>query len=202
MSSILVIDGHPNPESLTAALAQSYAGAAAGARLIALRDLDFDVHIRFGYTARMDLEPDLAEAREAVHAAKHLVIFTPVWWRSMPPLLKGFFDRAFLPKQEYRYRSNGLPEGLLKGRSARAIITSDTPKFLQGLMPDTKLKSLTRGTLGFCGFKPVKATYLAPVKGSTPQQRATWIEMAAALGRQDAAQMPANQRGALSTTAG
>lgn len=189
MSSTLVIDGHPNPDSLCAALALSYAEGHGGARLLAVRDLDFDVHMRFGYTRRMPLEPDLAEARQAIHEAKHIVVVTPVWWRSTPALLKGFLDRALLPKEDYRYKTNGLPEGLLTGRSARLVVTSDTPLALQALMPDTRLDQLARGTLAFCGLKPVKVTRFAPVKGSTPEQRAEWIRTIAEIGRRDASRL-------------
>lgn len=50
MSSTLVLDAHPNPGSLCAALAERYAGAHPDARLLRLRDLDFDPHLRHGYT--------------------------------------------------------------------------------------------------------------------------------------------------------
>lgn len=186
MSAILVIDGHPNPDSLCAAIARTYAENSTDARLVAVRDLAFDVHMRHGYTRRMPIEPDLADARDAIRDARHLVVVTPVWWRSTPAVLKGFLDRALLPQEDYRYTKRGLPEGLLGGRSARVFITSDTPHFLQPVMPDTRLRSLTRGTLAFCGFSPVRATRFAPVKGSTAQQRAGWLETVGQVARVEA----------------
>ena len=189
MSTTLVIDGHPNPESLCAALARAYVAGNPDARLLALRDLDFDVHMRFGYTRRMPVEPDLAEARAAIREAAHLVVVTPVWWRSTPALLKGFLDRALLPQEDYRYSKHGLPQGLLRGRSARAIITSDTPLPLQYVMPDTRLRSLTHGTLRFCGFGPVSVTRFAPVNHSTPERRAAWLATVEQLGAADAARV-------------
>lgn len=185
----LIIDGHPNPESLTAAIARTYVENHPDAQLLAVRDLDFDVHMRFGYAARMPIEPDLARAREAIREATHLVVCTPVWWRSTPAMLKGFLDRALLPQEDYRYRANGLPEGLLTGCSAHVFITSDTPPLLQRLMPDSRLRSLTRGTLGFCGFAPVRTTRFTPVKNSTPEQRSAWLaDVAKQAERQGSAQ--------------
>lgn len=175
MPTTLVIDGHPNPTSLCAAMAQTYADSARDALLLAVRDLKFDVHMRHGYTQRMEIEPDLAAARTAIREARHLVVVTPVWWRSIPALLKGFLDRALLPQEDYRYTKHGLPEGLLAGRSARVLLTADTPLLLQHLLPDTRLRSLTQGTLAFCGFSPVRATRFAPVKTSTNEQRAAWL---------------------------
>lgn len=187
MSAVLVIDGHPNPDSLSAAIARTYAEHSADARLLTVRDMDFDMHMRFGYTKRMPIEPDLAEARQAIRDAQHLVIVTPLWWRSIPAMLKGFLDRALLPQEDYRYTKLGLPEGLLTGRSARVFITADTPRVLQGMMPDSRLRSLTRGTLGFCGFKPVRVTRFAPVKGSTAQRRGEWLATARRLAGEDTA---------------
>lgn len=186
MSATLVIDGHPNPDSLCASLARSYTAGNLHARLLAVRDLDFDPHMRYGYTKRMPIEPDLADARAAIREARHLVVVTPVWWRSTPALLKGFLDRALSPKEDFRYDAKGMPEGLLKGRSARVVITSDTPLWMQRLLPDTRLRSLTHGTIGFCGFDPVKVTRFTAVNKSTAEQRAGWLEAIERIGRLDA----------------
>lgn len=185
MSAILVIDGHPNPDSLCASIARTYTEHSSDARLLTVRDLAFDVHMRYGYTRAMPIEPDLADARDAIRRARHVVVVTPTWWRSTPALLKGFLDRALLPKEDYRYTERGLPEGLLTGRTARVFITADTPLALQWVMPDTRLRSLTRGTLGFCGFS-VKTTRFAPVKGSTEQRRAQWLDAVARVARDEA----------------
>lgn len=194
----LVIDGHPNPDSLCASLAAAYVSGNPGARLVAVRDLEFDVHMRYGYTKRMPIESDLAGIRAAVREASHIVVITPVWWRSVPAVLKGFLDRALLPQEDYRYTDLGLPEGLLKGRTGRLIATADTPVWLQPLMPDTRLRSLSHGTLRFCGIKPVEVTRFAPVNKSTPEKRAAWLREVERLGTRDAARIGA---GALSPAA-
>ncbi|WP_258566927.1 NAD(P)H-dependent oxidoreductase [Microbacterium sp. Se5.02b] len=95
--------------------------------MLALRDLDFDPHLRFGYRERMTLEPDLVDAKQALHEADSIIVATPLWWGSVPALLKGFFDRALLPQQEYRYSKLGLPEGLLPARRGRLLLLADTP---------------------------------------------------------------------------
>lgn len=186
MTSTLVIDGHPNPDSLCAAMARAYTDAHGDARLLVLRELDLDLHMRHGYTQRMPIEPDLADARQAIRDAAHVVVVTPVWWRSVPALLKGFLDRALLPKEDYRYRDNGLPEGLLSGRTGRVIATTDTPPLLSWVMPDTRLRALRNGTLKFCGISPLQFDLYGAVRTSTPQQRAVWLEKVAASAATDA----------------
>jgi len=187
MSAALVLDGHPDARSLTAALTRRYAEAHGDARVLALRDLVFDPILRFGYRERMTLEPDLVEAREALHAARTIVVTTPLWWGSVPALLKGFFDRALLPQQEYRYTSSGLPEGLLTAPHGRLMLLADTPWFLT---PFTGLPAQThvaRGTMRFCGIRDVRTTRMLGVKDASPARVEAWLDRAARLGAADGA---------------
>ena len=157
MSAVLVIDAHPNPESLCAALARRYADAArqagASVTLLSLRELAFDLVLHQGYRGQQPLEPDLQRAQRLVEASAHLCLVTPLWWGSVPALLKGFFDRTLQRGWAYRYQDNGNPLGLLAGRSARVLLTTDSPGwYLRLLQGDPTVKQLVRSTLRFCGF--------------------------------------------------
>lgn len=181
----LVIDGHPDARSLTAALAQRYAAGHGNARVLALRDLDFDPHLRFGYRERMTLEPDLVDAKRALQDADTIVIATPLWWGSVPALLKGFFDRALLPQQEYRYTPLGLPEGLLPARHGRLLLLADTPWYFA---PFTGLPAQThvaRGTMRFCGIRSVRTHRMLGVKTAAPTTITRWLDRAERLGAAD-----------------
>lgn len=188
----LVIDGHPNPDSLCASLARSYQRGNPGADLVALRDLDFRPHLDRGLTADQPLEPDLERVKGQIEQASHIVVLTPTWWASVPALLKGFLDRVFLPRWAYRYRKSplglpyGIPQGLLKGRSARVLITSDTPAWMLRLRDDHAAKVLKSSLLGFCGIKPVKVHRFGAVRWSTLEQRKGWLRTAERLGKRDA----------------
>lgn len=190
----LVLDGHPNAHSLSAALAARYAEGNADATLVALRDLDFDPILRWGLTREQPLEPDLLTLRQQIEEADRLVVVTPTWWASVPPLLKGALDRVFMPGWAYRYRPlpaglrGGLPEGLLKGRRARVLITSDTPHFLLPFTGDHAARTLKNEVLKFCGFDRVRVNRFGGVRWSTPAQRERWLDRAARLGQRDARQ--------------
>lgn len=195
----LVIDGHPNADSLTAALARRYTDGHGEATLLAVRDLDFDPNMRFGYTRHQELEPDLRGAWEALTAADHVVLMTPVWWNSVPALLKGFFDRILLPREAYRYRRSGLPEGLLTGRTGRVVVTTDSPWWWLRLVErDSTVRNVRHSTLGFCGISPIRATRLGPVRTSSPAKRERWLARVEDLGRADAATRPTRRQPALS----
>ena len=192
MSTILVIDAHPNPSSLCAALAARYAeGARAGGAqvsVLALRELQFDPVLHEGYRGDQPLEPDLLRAQRLIEGCDHLALVTPLWWGSVPALLKGFFDRTLQRGWAFRYLDSGNPLGLLAGRSARVLLTTDSPGwYLRWLQGDPTVKQLVRSTLRFCGFKPVRATRFGPVRVSTPQARSGWLQQAADTGAQDAA---------------
>jgi putative NADPH-quinone reductase len=185
--SALIIDGHPNAASLTAALAQRYAEGYGDATVLALRELNFDPVLHYGYQGEQALEPDLLKAQALIEAASHIVVVTPVWWGSIPALLKGFFDRAFRPRWAFTYRPSGLPNGLLAGRSGRIIVVTDSPIWYLRMVGDTTVRHVRGRILRFCGIAPVKATRLGPVRTSTPQQREAWLEKIARIAANDAA---------------
>lgn len=191
MADVVVIDGHPHKGSLCAALAQEHAQGlregGASVEVLALRDLRFDPVLWVGYSEQQVLEPDLKAAQALISAASRVVVVAPVWWGSVPALLKGFFDRTLERGWAFRYVQNGTPEGLLAGRSARVIMTTDSPGwYLRLLQGNPTANALVRSTLKFCGLKPVDFTRIGPVHGADEAQRAAWLAKVQAQGRDDA----------------
>ena len=188
MKKILIINGHPEKESYSYALSQSYAEGAktAGAEIsyIHIADLEFNPNLAHGYQKRTDLEPDLLQAIEKLKNADHIVWAFPMWWYSCPAIMKGFIDRVFLPGITFQpVEGKPLPDKLLKGKSARLIITADSPSWFNTLfMGKPAINQLKRGTLQFCGVSPVKVTYIAPVKGSTENFRKKHLQKVFDLG--------------------
>lgn len=186
---ILVINGHPDPESLCTALAKSYAAGAAAnggtCRILQLSQLSFDPVLHHGYRQRTELEPDLLSAQQAIREANHLVFVYPVWWGTYPALLKGFFDRVFLPGFAFKYRDNSpFWDKYLKGKSARLIATMDSPPWYNCLVyRNASQLSIKRAILNFCGVSPVKSTVFGPVKTASTARREAWLAKAEALGR-------------------
>ncbi|WP_297802183.1 NAD(P)H-dependent oxidoreductase [Arenimonas sp. GDDSR-1] len=185
---ILVILGHPSEDSLCGALAQAYAtGAEASGnevRRISLGTLRFDPVLHDGYARIQTLEPDLVAAQEAIAWAQHLVFVYPIWWGSMPALLKGFFDRIFLPGFAFTFRKGSLmADGLLAGRSAHLLVALDTPPwYFRWVYRMPGHHQMKRTILGFCGIKPVTVSNFGPVKDSRPRTRERWLSRAFAYG--------------------
>ena len=189
MKKVLIINGHPSPDSFNAALAGAYqrGARAAGAevREIIIARLQFAPNLAYGYRQRTELEPDLLAAWDAIRWADHLVWVHPVWWGGLPALTKGFIDRLFLPGRAFRYRADSVWwDKLLTGKSARIITTLDQPGwYYWWFYGRPSVNQLKRSTLEFCGVRPVGVTYVGPVRQSGPEQRAGWLRDAERAGR-------------------
>ncbi|NCC99610.1 MAG: flavodoxin family protein [Bacteroidia bacterium] len=190
MKKILIINGHPDSESFCYDLAISYKNGAeltnADCKLVNLFDLKFDLNLHYGYRKRTELEPDLLKIQQDILDSDHLVFVYPTWWGTYPAILKGFIDRVFLPKFAFKYRENSLLwDKLLTAKSARLIVTMDTPKWYYSLIyKNPGHNSMKKGILEFCGIKPVKITTLGPIKSSDDKKRQYWINKIEKLGQE------------------
>lgn len=185
---ITVLDSHPDEESFCSALAERYATSAETAghevRRLVLREMEFDPILHAGYRQSQKLEPDLIRAQESITWCEHLMIVHPVWWGSMPALLKGFFDRTFLPGWAFKYHENGVFwDRLLSGRSARLIVTSDAPSLYNRIVHrNAPIRATRNMILKFSGFNPVKLMAIGSVRSLTESRRADYLTKAGELG--------------------
>ena len=188
MQKILIINGHPNPDSFNYGIAAAYKQGAltAGAEVkeIVVADLNFSPNLKFGYQKRTDLEPDLLDALEKIKWCEHMVWIHPVWWGGLPAMLKGFIDRVFLPGFVFQYRENSVWwDKLLSGKTARIITTLDQPSWYYWLMfGRPSVNQLKKSTLEFCGVKPVKVSYVGPLRNSNAEFRAEQLKKIEQLG--------------------
>ena len=190
MKKTLIINGHPDKESFCFALAESYKkgadSAGADCKSVHLIDLEFNPILTFGYRKISELEPDLVKMQEEILAADHLVLVYPNWWATFPALLKGFLDRVLVPDFAFKYHENSpFWDKLLAGKTARMIVTMDTPKWYYFLMnKNAGHNAMKIGVLEFCGIKPVNITSFAPVKSSEEAKRKKWLAEVEELGKQ------------------
>ena len=167
MHNALILLGHADPSSFNAQLATAYADAwraeGGSASIVTLSDLHFDPVLRHGYREKQAIEPELAHAGELIQGAQHVVWVFPTYWASPPAIVRGFVDRLFQPGWAFRYpeKGNGLPEGLLRGRSARVIATMDSPSWWYAIAHHRAIHgSFVTGTLSFVGFSPIRTTMI------------------------------------------
>jgi len=174
---VLLIDGHPDPDSarFVHALADAYAeGCEAGGhdlRRLRLADMDFPVLRSPQEWMESEPCPTIASAQEDLSWAQHVVLLYPLWLGDVPALVKAFLEQVVRPGFAHRYREKGLPEKLLTGRSARIVVIMSMPSHFYRLFYFAhSLKSLKRNIFGFVGFAPVRSTIIGAV-GSGPKDR-------------------------------
>ena len=102
-------------------------------------------------------------AREVSSATKNMqkkisdhdlfIFIFPVWWGSMPAILKGFFDKTLTPGFAFRF-VHGIPVKLLKGKRAIAFMPSGYPRLISFFrFRNAPHYLLSAEILGFCGIK-------------------------------------------------
>ncbi|MEQ8418395.1 MAG: NAD(P)H-dependent oxidoreductase, partial [Arenibacter algicola] len=92
----------------------------------------------------------------------------------------------FLAGIAFKYvEGKTFPEKLFKGKTARLIITADTPRWYDFLfMKSPTINQVKKGTLKFCGINPVKVTYIAPIIKSKESFRTKWLQKVTTLGEE------------------
>lgn len=180
---IVILLGHPNAETLCGSMAMLYEAAAKKAGHEVTRfnigELKFDPILHKGYKVIQNTEPDLVRVQEAIRAADHFVIIYPVWWVNMPAILKGFFDRIWLPGFAFRYRKT--PDGrrkifwdrLLLGKTARIITFSSTHPWLLFLTLGSATHTLAWGILRFAGMQTA-TTAFGPSEAAPEWKKNEW----------------------------
>lgn len=184
---ILVIDGHPDlrPERLGHALAGAYAEGARAAghevRTISVGALDLPLIRSEADFNDRNLLPAAAGAQKDVAWAEHLVIFHPLWLGSAPAQLKGFFEQVF--RYGFAIPEGGPPRGLLKGRSARIVVTMGMPAFFYRLAFGAfGVRGFERGVLVLSGIRPVRHTFLGGAAVASKTLVTGWLNRMRKLG--------------------
>jgi putative NADPH-quinone reductase len=172
---VFIFLGNEDKEGFCGELADAYEkGAKAGGhevRRVNIGDLKFDPLLHKGYKVIQELEPDLKMVQENIRWAEHVVIIYPTWWSGMPAILKGFFDRAWLPGFGFHMHKSGMWwDALLKGRTGRVIITMDGWALGERILFGDSTNEIGRAIMNFAGIK-TKIEKIGDLKHATPEHR-------------------------------
>ena len=69
---------------------------------------------------------DMVQAQNDIRTADALTVIYPLWWLSMPAMMKGYIDRVFARGFAYEAH-NGIVRGLLAGKKSVLITISGAP---------------------------------------------------------------------------
>ena len=117
----LIILAHPNENSFNSAVANEIAKAllSRGEEVVIrnLYELGFDpVYTLEEMNEQREgtLRDDVKTEQDLVASSDNLIFVYPIWWTSMPAILKGYFDRVFSYGFAYAFSEEG---GVLDSRS-------------------------------------------------------------------------------------
>lgn len=186
---VLILLGHPDTNSLSGAFAENYARGALDAghevKRMNIGEMQFDPILHHGYKQIQQLEPDLKLFQENVKWCDHFVVIYPNWWCTMPALLKGMFDRAWLPGFAFKFAPNNPIswEKRLKGKSARVVIFAAAYSWFIWAIFGEFTNEISRAILGFSGMNPVRVKVFSPAEHTNDARRRRWLRKGYEMGR-------------------
>lgn len=183
----LVVVAHPDPNSLSHAVAQALADGVSGAgHCVEIADLakeGFDPRFSLNDLAvhrREIAQPaDIAFEQARVDRADALVLVYPIYWWSMPALMKGWIDRVFangwaydeLEDMKTVKKLQHLPVHLV------ALAGADMRTFARHGYYGAMKTQIDHGIFDYCGAPVVTSEFLVPVP-----EMAEHLDTARALG--------------------
>jgi NAD(P)H dehydrogenase (quinone) len=130
----LIVVAHPVEDSFTMGLTHAYIAELErlghSHQTYDLYGMGFNpilaAHELLPVTADDPASVDIVRAQDDIRAADVLTVIYPIWWMSMPAMMKGYIDRVFA--RGFAYDSvGGIVRGLLSGRKAVMITISGAP---------------------------------------------------------------------------
>lgn len=179
MKNIVVLDGHPDSDparfvhALTTMYAESARAAGHEVHVIEIANAGIDVLRSPKEWQSGETPAQVKDVQVKISAADHIVILFPLWLGAMPGLLKGFLEQIFRPGFAIGTGQRTLSPGLLKGKSARIVVTMGMPGLLyRWFFRGHSVRSLKRNILHFVGIKPVRTTIVGTVENPAARERA------------------------------
>lgn len=180
MTRIVIIDGHPEPDNghFVHALADAYAEGAGRFHEVDILEagrLDFPL-LRSPAEWREGRPcPAIEQAQRTIFRAGHLVLLYPLWLGGTPAVLKGFLEQVMRPGFAIGQYENGRARQLLKGRSARVVVSMAMPAPVYSFFYRAhSVRSLERSVLRLGGIGPIRRSLVGNVENDA-KARQVWL---------------------------
>ncbi len=119
--------------------------------------------------------PDIMAEIEKLAQADIILFHTPIWWFSVPAILKGWFDRVLAMGVAWD-GGKIYEKGLLRGKSAMLCVVAGGPKeyYSEGgkhkATMEQILHPIQHGTFAFCGLDVLEPYIVYNSLGMNPGQ--------------------------------
>lgn len=183
---ISVILAHPNNGSFNHAIARTAVNELKeNNHLVFFHDLydeDFDPILRTDEIPKdaVLIEEINAHCEELAHS-DGIIIVHPNWWGQPPAILKGWVDRIIRPGVAYEFlegdSGEGIPNGLLRGKTALVFNTSNTPEERERRVFGDPLEALWKNCVfDLCGVESFYRRMFNVIVTSSEAQRKDWLQ--------------------------
>lgn len=155
---VLLVHAHPRADSFSSALNATVADALRNAgHAVELRDLYAE-----GFAPAMTAEErgrhhdiprnleGIADHVASLQRAEALVLVYPTWWYGMPAMLKGWFDRIWVPGVAFNLGAGPIEPLLTNIRHIAVVTTYGSPTWLLWYIGRLDRKLMGRGIARLC----------------------------------------------------
>ncbi|UHA74910.1 NAD(P)H-dependent oxidoreductase [Paenibacillus sp. 481] len=117
--------------------------------------LKYGAEQRYAYE-NGSLSPDIVLEQQKLSESDLIIFIFPLWWHSVPAILKGWLDRVLTPGFAYG-RNQTFANGPLKGKRAMLVFTTGAEPERYDSKDDLgilehHLHPIEHGTLRYCGL--------------------------------------------------
>jgi len=184
---VLVIFAHPLGDSYAATLRDTVVAALeAGGHTVDLCDLyqeDFDPTLSAqewrDYENTSENTRAVSRQVERLRQAEGIIFVFPSWWYGMPAILKGYFDRVWLPGVAFEFGPQAIRPLLMSIRMFGVVTTTGAPEwFTRIYMGNPSRKVLMRGLARLVVAPRAERFWLAlyGMENATDAKRTEFIE--------------------------
>ncbi len=155
---VLLVHAHPRADSFSRALCDAVADSlAASGHKVELRNLHeegFDPVMSAEERGRHHDVPrnleGIADHVASLQRAEALVLVYPTWWYGMPAMLKGWFDRIWVPGVAFNLGQGPIEPLLTNIRHIAVVTTYGSPTWLLWYIGRIDRKLMNRGIRRLC----------------------------------------------------
>lgn len=172
---VLVVFAHPERDSLSGnSLNKFIAGLEAAGHTYDLMDLyhdEFDPTFNTAdlayYRDQGPMPQEISDIHKRIDEANAMAFIFPLWWWSVPAILKGWFDRVLTSPFAFTYDENGLQGALSDKKIVMLCTGSNDRKGFQKYGYDAAMqRQIEAGVWFYCGLDDVETHLTAGIDES------------------------------------
>lgn len=175
----LLVYSHPNPLSFNAAIAavvkEELQNKGVKVKVKDLYAMKFNPVLSkedFEGFHTGNIPADIKREQEDVKNADIVILVAPIWWYSLPAIMRGYMDRVFSLGFAYEYTESG-PRGLLTGKKGLVITTAGADENAAKATGLDKVIDwgIAGALFGFCGFSKYESKIFYSVTTVSDEER-------------------------------